>query len=212
MAETANDLITGLFHGLNSLFGTKGTQNGSTFGRTGFDASVLPLFGDALKTSDTASQALRNQILGLTNQRRSNLSSALQRQSNVVQGLNNQEMANINTRYNSQQGAVRQDLVSRGLNNSTIAPGMQALVERERNRALGDSNARQSSLLGNIYGQQAQSLDNVDAGQMNLLSQLGFQDYGLRALLPQAIASSRTSQSSTQGTTRNAGLLERIFG
>lgn len=183
----------------------------STSGSSYFSRSSLPFFQDTLGITDSASQNLQNQLREITGQRRANLSRALDRQLSAIQGVGDQELRNINQRYDSRRGAARQAATNRGLYNSTVRPGMEALNERERNRALGTARDRQKQILGNVLGQRAQSLDRADVDAMNLLTQLGFQDYGLRTLLPKAVASSRVSSQQSQNNERS-GLLSRLFG
>ena len=206
--------LQGLMNG--SLFGGSNTSSGNsqTSGWSGFDRSQLPLFNQALGQSDAASAQLRSQINAQNAQRMNALNTNLNQQMVNAQGYGNQAISDVNQRYNSAQGGVGQQMASRGLYNSTVAPGMSALVERERNQALGQAQARQQQYMGSLLGQRTSALDNALTQGQGTLNQLGFQDYGLRSLLPQAVAQSRTSGSTTttQSTDKKKGLLSGLFG
>lgn len=191
-----------------SLLGTRDRSTSS--GSSRFDMNMLPAFYQALGMTDQSSGSLANALRQAGGQRTAMLTNNLDRQLEALQGYGGQAITDINRRYNSQQGNVGQSLANRGLYNSTVAPGMSALVERERNSALGQEQDRQRQLLAGVLGQRAGALDQVQASQNQQLAQLGFQDYGLRSMLPQAIASSRVSTDRTR-TTRG-GLFSRLFG
>lgn len=195
-----------------SLLGTmdKGTSSGTSSSR--FDMKMLPEYYKALGVTDQSSAGLANMLRQISGQRTASLQGNLDDQLNALQGYGNQAITDINRRYNSQQGGVGQSLANRGLYNSTVAPGMSALVERERNSALGQEQDRQRQLLAGVYGQRAQMMDQVQANQNQALAQLGFQDYGLRSILPQAIASSRVSTQKTNSVQKKGGLFSRLFG
>ncbi|KAA1261608.1 hypothetical protein LF1_41590 [Rubripirellula obstinata] len=205
-------------HGLSksafngSLFGTTGTQsrNGTTSRR--FDASQLGLFNKQLGVADQASAKYANFLRGLSGQRTGALRADLDRQLDAVQGYRQQEIADTNRRYDSRQGNVGQSLANRGLYNSSVAPGMNALVERERNSALGQARSRQQQYMGGIMGQRAQLLDNANVNSLNQLAQLGGQDYQLRTLLPQNIARSTVGTTTNQTTNKTGGLFSSLFG
>jgi hypothetical protein len=211
-------LIQGLFtsgaQGLMSgnLFGTSDQSNTNGTSSSRFDTSQIPLFNRQLAQTDQASAQLMALIRALSGQRQQELSGNLDQQINEIRGMGAQENRDINQRYNSQQGGVGQNLANRGLYNSTVAPGMRALVERERNSALGQADARQRQYLGGVLGQRAQALDNVTAAQNQGLTQVGMQDYGLRTLIPQQIASSRVGTNQSKTTTKRGGIFSRLFG
>jgi hypothetical protein len=201
-----SSLATSLFNG--SLLGTTDRSNGTSASR--FDTSQLPLLNQQLGQTDIASAKLAELIRALSGQRLQQLQGNLDQQLNAVQGIGLQANRDINQRYNSQQGNVGQSLANRGLYNSTIAPGMSALVERERNAALGQERDRQRQYLGGIYGQRASALDQVNAQQNQSLGQLGMNDYQLRAMIPQQIASSRIT--SNNNVTKKGGIFSSLFG
>lgn len=195
-----------------SLFGTKdsGTTSGTSASR--FDVSQIPLFNQQLAQTDQASARLMELIRSLGGQRQQQLTGNLDQQLAEIRGLGNQENADINQRFNSQQGGVGQQMANRGLYNSTVAPGMRALVERERSQALGQADARQRQYLGNVLGQRAQMLDNVTANVNQGIAGAGAQDYQMRQLLPQAIASSRIGSNQSKSVTKKGGIFSRLFG
>jgi hypothetical protein len=195
-----------------NLFGTQDRSNTSGSSTSRFDKSQIPLFNQQLAQSDQASAQLMALIRALGGQRQQELSGNIDQQLAEIRGMGAQENRDINQRYNSQRGNVGQGLASRGLYNSTVAPGMNALVERDRNAALGQADARQRQYLGGVLGQRAQMLDNVSASQNQGLTQVGMQDYGLRTLIPQQIASSRVSNQKSNTTTKKGGIFSRLFG
>lgn len=199
-----------------NLFGTTDRSNSNTNGTTAsrFDTSQIPLFNQSLGQADQASAQLMALIRALAGQRQQELAGNLDQQLAEIRGLNAQENRDINQRFNAQQGGVGQNLANRGLYNSTVAPGMRALVERERSQALGQSDARQRQLMGGVLGQRAMALDNVTANMNQGLAGVGAQDYQLRTLLPQQIASSRVSnqQTQTKATQKKGGIFSRLFG
>jgi hypothetical protein len=191
-----------------SLLGTKDRVNSS--GTSSFDISKLPDFYRSLEGSDQASRQLMELIRQLGGQRQQALQGNLDNQIAAVQGYGGQALRDINQRYNSAQGGVGQSLTNRGLYNSTVAPGMSALVNRERNNALGQETDRQRQYFGGLLGQRAQLLDRATSEQNNALAQVGSQDYGLRAMIPQAIANSRVSTDNQ--VNRKGGIFSRLFG
>jgi hypothetical protein len=195
-----------------NLFGTQDRSNTSGSSSSRFDASQIPLFNQQLAQTDQASARLMELIRSLGGQRQQELMGNLNQQLAEMRGLNAQENRDINQRFNSQQGGVGQTMANRGLYNSTVAPGMRALVERERSQALGQSDARQRQLMGGLLGQRAQMLDSVTAGVNQGIAGAGAQDYQMRQLLPQAIASSRVGTQRSNTTTQRGGIFSRLFG
>jgi hypothetical protein len=195
--------------GSGSLFGTRGTQSSS--GSTRFDMSQLPALNQQLAQSDQASQQFMEFLRQLGGQRQAGLQADLDGQLATIQGLGNQENQDINRRYNSQQGGVGQSLANRGLYNSTVAPGMRALVERERNAALGQADARQRQYLGGVLGKRAQLLDSASDQQNQSLDGVGMSNLGLRQEIPRQMISSSQITDSNQ-TTKRGGIFSRLFG
>lgn len=202
--------LKSLFSG--DMLGTVNNSSGSSSGTSTFDSRQLPAFNQSLQGSDEASRRLMELIRQLGGQRSAALQGNLDEQIASVRGMGGQALSDINRRYNSAQGGVGQNLANRGLYNSTVAPGMQALVNRERNSALGQENDRQRQYFGGLLGQRASMLDQALASQNAALAQVGSQDYGLRTLLPQAIASSRVTSQQNQEKQKRGGFLSGIFG
>lgn len=198
--------------GSGNLFGTQDRQFGNRSSTDRFDRTQLPFLNEQLAQTDLASARFAEMIRQLNSQRMQQLQGNLDQQMNAVQGLGQQAMRDINQRYDSRQGGVGQTMANRGLYNSTVAPGMRALVERERNNALGQEQDRQRQYFGGLLGQRAMAMDQVSAGQNQALQSLGAQDYGLRAIVPQQIASSRISNARDNTVTKRGGIFSRLFG
>ena len=171
-----------------------------------YDQASIPLFNQSFQEADSASARQRRYLESLVGSRSANLRDALDRQTQAMQGYGDV----VSRRYNSAQGQVGQSLASRGLYNSTIAPGMSALVERERSAALGQARQRQASMMGSLFGQQAQLMDAADAQRISQLANIGANDYRLRTLLPTSIANNRVT--STQAIRKGGkGILGKLF-
>lgn len=192
---------------LDSLFGSTTTSN--TSGSSRFDMSQLPAFNQALQGTDAQSAQLSALIRALSGDRQAALDQGYGQQLAAMQGMGNQAVSDINRRYDSAQGGVGQSLASRGLYNSTVAPGMSALVERERNAALGQEGARQQQMLSGVLGSRTAAMDNALASRNQSLIGLGEQDYQLRSLIPSAIA--RSTVNTQQQTNKKKGFFSKLF-
>jgi len=104
-----------------------------------------------------------------------------------LKGMGDQERRDINERYDARSGALNQDLISRGIRNSTVAQSMQQGNERERTADLGrlEERLRQqrldtdAALSGDLLNMQGQNFINrmnleggLEQGRFDLKSQL----------------------------------------
>ncbi len=69
----------------------------------------------------------------------------------LLSGYGEAQIANINQSEDERLSNSEQDLVSRGLTNSTIKPGIEALNERERQAALNNANEAIMKLKAGVY-------------------------------------------------------------
>jgi hypothetical protein len=187
-------------------------QNATGMESTRFDESSIPLFNQQMAATNQAAQQYQGQLQSLFGDRIGALQNDLAAQRNAVSGFGDQEIADINRAYGARAGAVNQSLVSRGLSNSTIAPGMQALNLREQNQALGQARSRQQQYLGSLFGQQAAMMDTARAQQAGALASVGNQQFQLQTLLPTRIATNSVSSATKSVDTRGGtGFLGRLF-
>jgi hypothetical protein len=209
--------ILGLLGGGLSLFG-KGSDEGSSGSSPLGDALGAVLMGLSMPGSpylrmnprqreqynqerqvfNTESLALQDQLMNLNAQRLASLDQNIGRQISAVQNVGNQARADVGSRYNAMQGRTGQQLGASGLYNSTVAPGMRALVERERGAAMNRVNEQQSAMLSNIYGNRAQSLDAVTAAGNQIA--MGMGDLRLAPQRNLAMSLSQPQQYSRPGS------------
>lgn len=71
----------------------------------------------------------------------------------LVSRLGGSEATEIDRQYDNVKGAIGQDMISRGLSNSTIKPTMELASERERTRAHGELRDRMTGRILNQHGQ-----------------------------------------------------------
>jgi len=172
---------------LKNLFGSSTTT--TTSGRSGFDMSMLPMF---LKQQGAAQGLIGQATAGRQQQLGGGFDDLFQ----ILRGYGQQEEANINERYSGLANQSRMNLKARGLGNTSLRPDL--LVERERNRAMGDLRQRQQQVVGGAQLQRTQMSDAANRDQFQFLAQLF-------NLMPRALAGSQAT-SSTQ-TQRNKGLI-----
>lgn len=184
------------------------TQTANSNSVSGYNLSQLPMLRQEIARAQQSSGGLQSLFQNLSGQRQAQLEDSINRELANAQGYGLQNIADINQRYNSMQGGASQSAASRGLYNSTALPGMRALVERERNAAIGQERGRQQSYIGNILGQRTQLFDRNMAEQNQRLAGLGSSNYSLNTLIPQTLASSRV----TNTTNTTPGLFDRNSG
>ena len=213
-AQLGLSMLSGATNG--SLFGS--TNSSSTNGKSRSrnyitDATLNRLRGSFTET-DAASGRAADVFRTINAGQRAALQRAFDEQLAAVAGVGGQEIADLNRRYNGARGAVGQRTASRGTYNTTIAPAMQAMVERERNAAVGAARDRQSRLFGQIYGQRNAQLAAAESAAAGRLSSLAMGDYQLRGLIPAALASNRTTDTRTRSKTKTkkGGLFSGLFG
>ena len=101
----------------------------------------------------------------------------------MIQGTNSSNIQDINTKYAAQAGQSAQDMVSRGLGNSTVAMNMQRAIDLDRARAitasqnqfaqLGANYAAQIGGAGLAAQQQGAGIQaSLGQAQMNALNQV----------------------------------------
>jgi hypothetical protein len=206
MAMAGADLLKSLG---TRLFGSAPQQTSGT-GRTGFDMSSLPQFQQLFGQAQAAAGTLGQRIGTENAARRAEALRGFDRQRSVLGDVFGQNIRNINQRYDSRLGGARQGAASSGLYNTSVLPGMSALVDRERNRALGGAYDRRAQMLGGVEGQQTQMLDQLQ--QQRIMQQLAplLQLFGTQ-LMPAQVAGGATATRTDQ-TQKSKGLLSKLFG
>jgi len=91
-------------------------------------------------------------------QRMSALRSDLDLQLSEAGKVGQQIARDINKSYDAQLGATGQRMISSGLSNTTVASGMDSLVNRERSNALSRFAGSQAQYISSILGQRAAAL------------------------------------------------------
>lgn len=154
------------FSGLGSAL-SGGVNNGFGISGGGGDLEALIQgYSDAYNEARTANLERYQEIIGNLKGQRKN--ARLENRANLdyLRGQRKEAKQQNAERFNNLGARVTQDLVSRGLTNSTVAPSMQFALEGERRRAATDiDNTYNQQLLGQrTYGQS-----RIDAINNNLL-------------------------------------------
>jgi len=155
-------------------------------------AGVLDRMHGLIGDLTSAYSGLSDRLLGAYNQGASSLEQGFLDRYNRglanLEGMGDQERRDINERYDARSGALNQDLISRGIRNSTVAQSMQQGNERERTADLGrlEERLRQqrldtdAALSGDLLNMQGQNFVNrmnlmggLEQGAFDLQSQLG---------------------------------------
>lgn len=115
-----------------------------------------------------------------------------------ISGTNETNLRDINSAYNRRAGDATQDLINRGLGNSTVMNSIQAGIEQDRRRALTDSRSQFSQLEAQYANQLGQAgLQNrtrgVETGANLGQAQLGMLER-VQAPYPQADLYTRLAQ------------------
>lgn len=179
---------------MRSLTGARfyGTQPLAAPAGGGNTASII---SDYEAKYNTARQANESRYQDILNQYRSRYDRAMQN----LEGAGTQQRADLNTQYDALGSRTGQDLVSRGLAGTTIAPSMQAGVERERAGARG-------RLDETLLNQRLQTDANLSADTLSFMERRtdAYPDANLYARMlemaqPQAQGSSLLGRSSVNG-------------
>ena len=168
-----------------------------------FDPRQRQQFEDALGMSDQYSMNLQDQLQGINAQRMQDFRQGTEDQLAAVRGLERQAAQDINRSYDAMSNRAAGQAIGSGLGNTTVAPGMRALVERERGAALSRNANAQAALLSGILGQRAAGLDAI-AGQ-NYQTALNL---GGERLRPRANLTSSLGQATQYN---RPGFLGRLF-
>ena len=153
-----------------------------------FDAGARQRFNEGTKIQGAAAKKYMDQLRSMGAQRYQALQSDLDDQLFAARQVGQRVFEDINASYDAQQGAANQSLISSGLYNSTVAPGMRAMVNRERGNALQRAGGQQAQYISGILGQRAAALAAERAGLDSALSGVLGDTYGLRAGLAQQLA------------------------
>ncbi len=131
-------------------------------------------FQSQLDRANQANEARYQDILG-------GYQSRYERGLGMLAGLGQQEGRDVNELYDNQAAQMQQNLIGRGLGNSTVLDTMRMGNERERNADLGRLNdrVRQQAMSqdANLSGDTLQFMErkNENGPQMQLLAQLAQQ-------------------------------------
>jgi hypothetical protein len=170
-----------------------------------FDARSRANFQRGTKLSDAASRKYRQNISRLGAQRY----QALERDYNDMlleaRNIGSLVSQDINRSFNAQLGAANQRMLSSGLASTTAAPGVAALINRERANALSRAGSQQSQLLTGLLGQRAAGLSRERAVTDAALLGVRGQDYAIRNMLAQRLA------TPTQTQKQSGSFFEKIF-
>ena len=161
-------------------------------------------FNEALGVSDQYSLGLQNQLQNMNMQRSNAYRAGVEDQLNAVRGLERQAAMDINASYNALGNRRAGQLIGSGFGNTTVAPGIRAMVERERSSALARNANAQAGLLSSILGQRAAGLDQIAGQNYQTAYRLGTE-----RLRPRAELASQLGQATQYN---EPGLLGRIFG
>ena len=115
-------------------YGGGGSGGGGGYGG-GSPSELAREYQRAMDRANQENEARYQDVLGGTQAR-------YERGMGMLEGAGNQERQDINEAYDASGAAMRQGLVSRGLNNSTILDTMQMGNQRERTASLGRLNDR----------------------------------------------------------------------
>jgi hypothetical protein len=181
------------------------TYNPDSKSYVDFDATARRNFKEGTRLSDAASKSLRDSLSRMGAQRYQALVSDYDQQLAEARKIGSQTMRDISQSYDAQAGRVGQGLISSGLYNTTVAPGLNALVNRERSAALSRAGSQQASLMTGLLGQRASALAGERSALDAALSGILGQDYSIRATLAQRLA------TPSQKTERSGSILDSIF-
>lgn len=113
--------------------------------------------------------------------------------------------SDINRSFNAQLGAAGQRMISSGLANTTVAPGVSALVNRERANALSRAGSEQARLMTGLLGQRASALYGARMATDAELLGLEGREYGIANMLAQRLA------TPTQTQKKSGSFFEKVF-
>lgn len=157
--------------GSAAMGGYGGYGGSSGYGGNGGVGNLAQYYQTALNHANQANEARYQDVLG-------GYQSRYQRGLQMLAGLGQQEGKDINQLYDSQQSNINQNLIGRGLGNSTVMSTMQMGNDRERNADLGRLNdrIRQQALSqdANLSGDTLQFMasKNDKGPDVGLLAQL----------------------------------------
>ena len=163
LVESSNDdhdtTMTTLTDGMD-------TQNASY-------ASSLSILSGVMVSDYSTMSALIESVIGSIESDYSTFSSSM---SGVLSDYGVSIRAEINTRFDNKLTSTRQDLVSKGLYNSTLWVSVAAGVERERTFSLNDVadkiTQQEISLTQSVYREQAQMRERVISARDGLFVRL----------------------------------------
>lgn len=170
-----------------------------------FDARSRSNFDQGTGISDKASRKYRQQISRLGAQRYQALERDYNNMLSEARNIGSLVSQDINQSFNAQLGAANQRMLSSGLANTTAAPGVSALINRERANALSRAGSQQSQLLTGLLGQRAAGLARERSVTDAALLGVRGQDYSIRNMLAQRLA------TPTQTTQKSGSFFESIF-
>lgn len=170
-----------------------------------FDARSRANFEAGTKRSDAASRKYRQNISRLGAQRYQALERDYNDMLSEARNIGSLVSQDINRSFNAQLGAANQRMLSSGLASTTAAPGVAALINRERANALSRAGSQQSQLLTGLLGQRAAGLARERAVTDAALLGVRGQDYAIRNMLAQRLA------TPTQTSKQSGSFFEKIF-
>jgi hypothetical protein len=164
------------------------TSNPNQMTFTDFDARSRRNFEQGTALSDRASEDIRSQLAAMGAQRYRALEADYDRQLQSARDIGDQAIRDISSSYDAKMGGARQGLVSSGLFNTTVAPGVGALVNRERANAISRARSQQAAMFTGLLGQRASALAGERTALDSALSGILGQDYAIRNMLAQRLA------------------------
>lgn len=146
-----------------------------------FSKKARQNFTAGTRISDEASEKIRRSLEAMGAQRYQALQQDLDAQIGEARNIGLMNVRDINAAYNAQQGKANQGLISSGLFNTTVAPGMRAMVERERANSLTRARGQQAQLMTGLLGQRASALAQERSALDSALANILGSDYQIRA-------------------------------
>lgn len=160
-------------------------------------------FSQSLGEADRYATSAMGSLGAMSDDRASQMDANIGQQLSAVQGVFGQEGQDIDAQYDALAAARNNQVSESGFGNTTAVPGVRAMVERERGAAQRRNTAAQASMLGNIYGQRARSLDDIAMQRQGTAQGFLSQGMNTRSGLAQGLSQATSYQ--------RPGLLGRLF-
>lgn len=167
---------------------------------TRFTAADDADFAKGRVASKRAADAYAKDIRKMGAQRMNALRKDLDIQLQEAKKVGRQIGRDISSGFDAQANAANQRMLSSGLSNTTVASGMNALVNRERGNALSRFAGQQASYISGILGQRASALAAERNFLDSQLSPIMGSDFSLRNMRAQRMGMSGTTSQEGYGS------------